>query len=346
MQIERLPFGSFYNQKVNQITLSNDNCMSVSILELGGRITHLLVPNSEGKIADVVLGLDNLNAYTKDPHYFGALIGRVANRIEGAQYEVNSETVMVNGNAYNGKHCVHGGRFGYHHRVWEEVEVIQNDDEIAVTLRMFDADGEEGFKNNVEIFATYTLTNTNILTLQYKATSDGPTPISTTAHSYFNLFGHDYGCIDEHELEIYSNQVLEQREDRLPSGTMLPVEKTEFDFQAITSLKAMVNNRIEINHSYVFNYPKNTKRPLLKMAKLKGDGRVLRVSSNESTLHFYNGHNLDGVEGKSGSVYEKYAGLCLEPKGFVNAINEPTFPCTIIDKLDCYQHTIVYDFSQ
>lgn len=346
MQVEHFSFGTFYNQSVGRIVLSNDNGMSVSILELGGIINHLYVPNKKGELADVVLGFDNLPSYTKDNHYFGALIGRVANRIEGAEFDLYGENIKVNGNAYQGKHCVHGGRFGYHRRVWEETETKQIDDEISVTLRLLDSDGEEGFKHNVIVYATYTLTNNNTLTLSYTATSDGPTPVSMTAHSYFNLFGHQTGSIGSHTLTLYSDKLLEQKEDRIPSGRIVGVQGTELGFCKPTRLQQSIDRKDEVNHSYVFKSSDGNDNGLKKMALLEGDGRRLTLFSNEKTVHFYNGHNLDGVYGKDSTPYPRYAGLCLEPKGYVNGINEANFPCTIIGPSTDYQHTIIYDFSQ
>lgn len=344
MNIERFPFGSFYNQSVNRVVLSNERGMSVSILELGGIVTHLLVPNNKGELADVVLGFDNINSYTKDVHYFGALIGRVANRIEGAQFNCEGESVKVNGNAYQGKHCVHGGRFGYHRRVWQEAESSIGHDRASVTFRLLDADGEEGFHHNVVVFATYTLTSNNILTLSFAASADGVTPISLTAHSYFNLHGHKTGSIGNHRLTIFSDQMLEQKEDRIPSGRIISSIATEMDFSTSTELNQSVESELEVNHSYAFGEREG--ESLRKMATLEGGDRVLTLYFNEKTLHFYNGHNLDGIKGKEGAYYPRYAALCLEPKGYVNAINEARFPSTIIDPSTDYQHTIVYDFSQ
>ncbi|WED24750.1 galactose mutarotase [Vibrio sp. JC009] len=346
MQIERFTFGTFYNQSVSRIVLSNENGMSVSVLELGGIINQLHVPDDKGELADVVLGFDSLSPYTRDNHYFGAMIGRVANRIEGAEFNLDGETIRVNGNAYAGKHCVHGGRFGYHRRVWQEVESSQSDSEVSVTLKLLDADGEEGFKHNVEVLATYTLTNSNKLTLSYSATADGPTPISMTAHSYFNLFGHENGSVKDHSLTIFADKLLEQKEDRIPSGNLISVKGTEFCFGRQTLLREGVEKGLEINHSYAFGHPETCTGDLKKMARLEAGGRVLTVFSNEKTLHFYNGHNLDGIDGKGEAYYPRYAGLCLEPKGYVNGINEPNFPCTVIDPSTSYDHTIVYDFSQ
>lgn len=346
MHIKRVPFGIFYNQSVNQIVMTNNNGMSVSILELGGIISNLFVPNDKGEIADVVLGLNNIGDYVRhDSHYFGALIGRVANRIQGAQFELAGEKFVVNGNAYHGKHCVHGGRFGYHRRVWQESSSTQDNDKLSITFKLIDSDGEEGFKNSVTVFATYRLNNDNQLSVEFQASADGPTPISLTGHSYFNLFGHQYGSIAEHKLTIYADTYLQQKEDRIPSGKLIPAQGKAFNLQSPTLLKEAVENQEEVNHSYVFNQPDDTSTKLKKMATLEGDGRVLTLYSDEKTLHFYNGHNLDAVKGKENTVYPRYAGLCLEPKGYVNAINQAEFPCTIIDSKNQYQHTIVYDFK-
>lgn len=345
MHIERVAFGTFYNQSVNKYILTNDNGMSVSVLELGGIITHLMVPNNQGEIVDVVLGFDSLKPYVEhDSHYFGAVIGRVANRIEGSRFQVGDEDVNLDGNAYGGKHCVHGGRFGYHRRVWQLVDQVESANDISITLKLFDGSGEEGFKHNVTVHATYTLTNSNKLGISFSANADGPTPVSMTAHSYFNLFGHKQGEINDHKLTIYSNEILEQKEDRIPSGNVISVNNTQFSFQS----PSRVTQKVDINHSYVFDRASDNgtaKKPLVKMATLEADGRRLTLLSNEQTLHFYNGHNLDGMAGKEQMAYSKFSGLCLEPKGYVNSVNTPNFPCTIIDESKRYHHDIIYDFG-
>lgn len=345
MKIESLPFGHFYNQEVNKFVLSNDNGMSVTILELGGIINHLYVPNIKGEQADVVLGFHTVQGYVEhDSHYFGALIGRVANRIEGAKYWLNGETVRLNGNAYDGRHCVHGGRFGYHRRVWQHVESQQSDEQVSITLRLIDESGEEGFVHKVVVHATYTLTKQNALELTFRAHATGPTPISTTAHSYFNLFGHQSGSIEDHQLTVFATRYLEQKEDRIPSGRRLNIDQSMLDFRNRTLLAEGIAAGNEVNHSYVFDEQVEQDK-MHKMACLTGAGRSLTVYSNERTLHVYNGHNLSGLQGKNGAVYARYAGICLEPKGYVNAVNEPAFPCTIIDADTEYEHKILYEFG-
>ncbi|WP_373236368.1 aldose epimerase family protein [Cohaesibacter celericrescens] len=346
MQITSHKFGTFYNQAVNKIHLENDRGMSAQIIELGGIVTSMIVPDDKGVLADVVLGFDDLKSYATDSHYFGALIGRVANRIEGAQFRLNNETTHVDANAYQGRHCVHGGRFGYHHRVWRMDKTEKTDTYVAVTLVLDDKDGEEGFQNDVHVQARYELDNNNRLTLSFFATASGPTPISLTAHSYFNLQGHDTTSIANHSLTIFSKTLLEQREDRLPNGQIISTEGTRFSLSSPTLLQKIVSDGFEINHSYVID--ETAQKPaqtLRRLAQLEAAGRHMQVWSNESTLHFYNGHNLDGVKGKGGTTYNRFAGLCLEPKGFVNGINEPAFPCCIIDQETPYHHSIMYDFG-
>ncbi|MEZ9133526.1 hypothetical protein BCV02_16550 [Vibrio breoganii] len=340
MKVRKETCGSFYNQRIIKTVLTNTNGMSVCLLNLGGIITEMWVPNEDGELKDVVLGPKTIQGYINDPHYFGACIGRVANRIENAQFTLDDETIKVNGNAYSGKHCVHGGRFGYHRRVWEITRTGETQEGVFVVLSLFDQDGEEGFKHSVWIEATYTLDNNNRLTLRFDAKSDRKSPISLTAHSYFNLFGHDYGSIGDHELKIYAQKLLQQKEDRIPNGELVPVEGSEFDFTQMTSLKRTTTSQVDINHSYQIESPK-----LQKVAELKGGGLRLELYSNESTLHFYNGHNLNGIQGKGSIAYDKFAGLCLEPKGYVNSVNIPHFPTTYVDKDNPYTHEIIYQFS-
>ncbi|WP_114010996.1 aldose epimerase family protein [Cohaesibacter intestini] len=339
-------FGHFYNQPVRKIRLENDHGMSVEILELGGIITSLLVPDNKGDIADIVLGFDDLPSYVRDRHYFGALIGRVANRVEGAQFRLNGETVRVDANAHEARHCVHGGRFGYHRRVWRLLSSQEMADSVAITLGLLDGDGEEGFPHSVDVTARYHLDNDNCLSLTFEAAADGLTPINLTAHSYFNLLGHDTGSIADHRLDIFADHGLEQGADRVPTGRLLPLSDMGLALDGRYSLREMVDQGLAFNHSYIPDRSL-TSQPIAtrRMARLEAGGRALEIWSNELTLHFYNGHNLDGVRGKDGAIYPPFSGLCLEPKGYVNAINQPAFPARLIDQNTRYQHRIEYQFS-
>lgn len=340
MPVSSQHIGQFYNQPVQEVTLSTQSGLSVSILTLGGIIRCLHVPDSEGKVKDVVLGYDSLADYAKDTHYMGAIIGRVANRIEDAQFNFNGETIKVDGNAYGGKHCVHGGRFGYHHRVWQIARVDETDDEVSLWLVLEDADGEEGFKGNVTVSAKYTLTKTNQLKLDISACSDIASPMSMTAHSYFNLNGHESGIMANHLLHIPSNRALQQKQDRIPNGEIVSVKNTAFDYSLGMMLAECVNNDIDINDSYVLNETEEIRL----VADLRTPKLGLRVFSNEDTLHFYNGHNLHQAVGKDNVAYEKFAGVCLEPKGYVNAVNIEHFPLSQVSPGKPYKHSILYEF--
>ncbi|WED28753.1 galactose mutarotase [Vibrio sp. DW001] len=343
MQINSSKHGVFFNQDVSLFTLENDNGMQVSISQLGGIITSLYVPDVKGEAIDVVAGFDNFKNYIDNPHYIGALIGRVANRIEGASYTINDTVQHVFGNAYDGRHCVHGGYLGYNRRVWSVLSTDITKETVSLNLQLIDSDGEQGFKGNVLVDVRYCLNNDNQLTLTFSAVPDTATPLSFTGHSYFNLFGYKNETIADHHVQVFSSHILEQKEDRIPSGKIVDISMTEYDFSTPTSLtKSIEQLQSEINHSYVFNNPN---RELIKMAQVQANNRMLTIYSNEKILHFYNGHNLDGVKGKNGLNYARYAGLCLEPKGYVNSINTPQFPSSIFQAEQTYNHTIKYDFG-
>lgn len=344
MKIECAKHGLFYNQDVDVYTLSNDLGMTVKISQLGGIITHLWVPDEQGEVADVVAGYDEIKSYAEPQHFMGALIGRVANRIEGAQYELDGQTYKVNANLNAGKHNLHGGYLGYNLRVWR-VEAIHEEEEfVSLHLRLFDQDGEQGFSGNVIVDAVYTLTNKNLLKLEMTAVTDKATPISFTEHSYFNLNGHDSGLVDNHVLQLNSTYVLEQKEDRMPTGKVVDVSNSCMDFSKPTPLSISISEMYDegINHSYVMD---NHDNELILMATLSAAGRRLKISSNEQTLHFYNGHNLIDVKGKDGATYQRFSALCLEPKNYVNGVNIEAFPSNILQPEDTYRHTILYDFG-
>ncbi|MFA0439677.1 hypothetical protein BCU70_18470 [Vibrio sp. 10N.286.49.C2] len=356
MTIEINHFGFFYNQEVNEVTLTSATGMSVSLLTLGGIIKNLLVPIRNGQRVDVVLGYDTVQQYANDSHYMGAIIGRVANRIENAKFRFNEQDISVNGNAYDGRHCVHGGRFGYHHRVWTLEETAETADFVSATFTLKDGDGEEGFQGNLLLTATYTLTSSpstsehqgaekretnNTLTLTIDATADAASPISLTAHSYFNLNGHESTDVRNHLLTLPSQSVLQQKHDRIPNGNIMSIADSIFDFSTGEKLSKSIDRNIDINDSYTLA----TSNTIRNIAKLRTQELALNVLSNEQTVHFYNGHNLHKVQGKTGVIYGKFSGVCIEPKGYVNSVNLAQFPTSIVSPSVPYNHTIVYDFS-
>ncbi len=211
-----------------EYTLTNDRGMSVSVLNYGGIITKIIVPDRKGNHENVVLGYRDYKDYNQNPNYFGALIGRVAGRIQGASFELDNKTYNLAAN--NGENHLHGGPEGFHQVIWEAAP-FQKEDAVGLSLTHKSMDGEGGYPGNVDITVTYTLTNENQLVLDYFASSDQTTPITLTNHSYFNLSGRLKNTVHEHRVAIDSSKFVELDEELIPTGKLIPVEGTPFDFR-------------------------------------------------------------------------------------------------------------------
>ncbi len=345
MNITKKHHGNFRNKDVSIYTLSNDNNMTVTISELGGIIVSLIVPDDKGETKDVVLGYDDFNQYATQPNpFFGAIVGRVANRIRGASYTINGKTYKLDANE-NGN-TLHGGTNSYSMRVWDTKSTDTTKDSTSLVLSLLDPDGEQGFGGNVNVTATYTLSNDNTLKLEMIATTDQETPISFTAHSYFNLNGHDSSeDTSKHTLQVNAEKRLDKNDDSIPNGDISSILNTNLDFTKPQSLERSYKEIQAIDVSYIIPKEEKDASKVVEVATISGYGRTMSVSTNEKTIHFYNGCGLSNQKGKNGAVYNACAGLCLEPKGYVNSVNIDHFPSDILKPGEEYNHTIIYAFS-
>lgn len=330
---------------VELYVLSNGR-ITAKVMTYGGIVTELHVPDRQGKTADVALGFDTLDAYiAKNPH-FGALTGRVANRIAGASFTLDGQEYKLAAN--NGRNTLHGGLKGFDKRVWK-AEDVSGPGGPAVKLSYLSRDGEEGFPGNLSIAVTYTLTPDDALRIDYAATTDKPTLVNLTNHSYFNLAGHASGTILNHELTIAADQYTPSDAEFIPTGQLAPVKSTPLDFNTPTAIGARFDQLQKEPRGYDDNYVirPDTRSPAFAVrARDPESGRVMEMYTTEPGVQFYTGNFLDGsVKGKGGVAYNKHAGFCLEAQHYPDAPHQPSFPSIILRPGTTYTQTTIYKFS-
>jgi len=336
-------------EEVYIFELSNSNGMTVEIINYGGIIVSLNSPDRDGKIDDVVLGYDKLEDYeNRNNAYFGAIIGRHANRIEGSVFELNGKEYRLNAN--EGKNHLHGGLKGFDKVVWN-AEIIENSSGECLQLSYTSPDGEENYPGNLDTKVTYTLTNDNALKIEYSAVSDKDTVVNLTNHSYFNLSGHDKGDITEHLVMINADKFTAINEECLPTGEIREVKGTPMDFTALTTIEPGLSSGYEqiifgkgYDHNFVLNV---SEKDIEKAAEVYDDksGRLMEVYTTKPGIQFYTGNFLDNILGKGGARYGKRSGLCLETQYFPNAMKHKHFPSPILRAGQEYRHTTIYKFS-
>jgi len=321
--------------------------MEVSVTNYGGIITALRVPDRWGRIDDVVLGHDTLEGYLHRSRYFGALIGRYANRIAGGRFSLNGTRYSLTQN--NGENHLHGGFRGFDKVVWEAREIIQSD-AAGLELSYLSREGEEGYPGNLETRVTYLLTNGNELRIEYFATSDQNTIINLTNHSYFNLAGG--GTVLDHQLAIKADNFTPINKGLIPTGEIRSVKDTPLDFTCRTAIGARINNHDEqlcfaggYDHNFVLRTGAETFRKAATVYEPM-TGRVMEVSTTQPGMQFYSGNFLDGsIAGKSGRAYIKHSGCCFETQHFPDSPNQPSFPSTLLKPGEEYRHTTSFKFS-
>lgn len=337
-------------QQVDLYTLRNSKDAEACIMTYGGIVQKLLMPDKNGKLADVVLGYDTLDGYTgtNDP-YFGALIGRYGNRIGGATFTLEGKTYTLAKN--NNGNSLHGGLKGFDKKVWTAKPSVGVHGP-QLTLAYVSVDGEEGYPGNLEVTAIYTLTENNELKLEFTAKTDKPTVVNLTHHSYFNLAGQGNGDILGHIVYINSDKTTPVDSGLIPTGAFADVAGTPFDFRKPTAIGARINDPDPVlqygpgyDHNWVINKPLGQFGLMARVVETNS-GRVMEVLSDQPGLQFYAGNFLDGsITGKDGKVYQKHYAFCMEPQHYPDSPNKPNFPTTELKPGETYHNTIVYKFS-
>ncbi len=365
LSIDKQPFGTLSDgTAVDKYTLSNARGMTVSILTYGGIIQSLSVPDAHGRVANVTLGFADLAgylspAYVKANPYFGAIIGRYGNRIGGAKFTLDGTTYTLDPN--NNGNTLHGGTTGFDKVVWK-AEEVPGQDTVGLRLSRLSPAGEgcanppascTGFPGNLDVSVLFTLDNANRLRFDYTATTDKPTVVNLTNHSYWNLAGEGSGTIENHLLRINADRFTPVDEGLIPTGELRPVAGTPFDFRTFHTIGERLRDNDQqlmfgrgYDHNFVLNAPGGDGLNPAAQLVDPSSGRVLTISTKEPGIQFYSGNFLDGtLYGTSGHAYRQGDGLALETQHLPDSPNKPQFPSTRLDPGQTYDTTTVYAFS-
>lgn len=335
--------------ELRYVTLKNCNGMKVTVINYGAAIASIEVPDKKGIFQNVVLGHKDLTNYIGGRFYFGATIGRYANRIARGCFKINGREYKVTKNQ-NGN-LLHGGGVGFDKRFWR-TSLLLEDSYPVIKLTLFSPDCDEGFPGNVEVKTYYSLTDENELKIKYEAVSDKTTVINLTNHSYFNLTGSPINSILDHVLKINASKFTPIDDSMIPTGRIADVSETPMDFRVPYNIGGRINKQYEqldIAGGYDHNWVINNFNGSLREAATLFDplsGRLMEVITNQPGIQFYSGNNLDRKpKGKEKVWYKRYSGLCLECQRFPDSPNKNSFPSVLLNPENVYKQNTTYRFS-
>jgi aldose 1-epimerase len=350
MKITQKSFGkTAQGEAVTLYTLTNGNGMKVSLTNYGANIVSIIVPDSKGTMADVNLGYDKVAGYEKNAPGFGSFIGRHANRIGGAKFEINGKIYELDKN--DGDNNLHGGFTGYNKFVYE-TESYEDDDIASVEFSRLSPHMEQGFPGNLDITVTYSLTEANELVIEYLAVSDRDTIVNLTNHSYFNLSGHNAGSVLDHKVWIKANQFTPTDKQLIPTGELRDVTGTPMDFRVAKKLGQDIDSNYEplvfaggYDHNYVLDISGTDVEKVAEMIDEKS-GRKLEVFTDMPGIQLYSANFLTPIEdSKAGAVYNKRDAVCFETQYFPNSCNISSFPSCLLKAGKEYDSVTIYKFS-
>lgn len=328
-----------------EYTLSNKAGMSVSFLNYGGIITKMITPDQNGKLENIVLGYENYNEYKDNPNCFGAIIGRVAGRIENAQFHLNGQEYHLQNN--EGNHHLHGGETAFHHTLWD-ASPIHQETRIGVKLTHTSPDGEGGYPGRVHVSVTYWLTTDNDFIIDYEAESDQDTALTLTNHTYFNLSGLK-DTVGQHVVTMNSDRFLELDEELIPTGKLVDVSNTPFDLRHGKSLEEGFNSTYPQNliagngydHYFLLN---DTDQPNI-LVEHEQSGRTLTVTTNQPGVVMYTANGLEDGLKLNGGMSEKHLGVCFETQGPPASLHHDDLPSIILKANETYEKQTVFSFG-
>lgn len=350
--ITKRPFGALADGRlVDLYALHNKTGLEARIMTYGAIIVSLETRDRDGKLADIVLGFDSVSDYVKASPYFGAIVGRYANRIAKGRFTLDGQTYHLPIN--NPPNSLHGGTRGFDKTVWD-AKPFENQDGVGLVLSLVSPDSDQGYPGTVHAQVTYTLTDDDELRVEYHATTDKPTPINLSQHSYFNLTGDARRDVLGHVLTLAADSYTPVDSTLIPMGQLAPVTGTPFDFRAPTAIGARINAddvQIRYGHGYDHNFVLNRAAPadsgLTHAAHVLEpiSGRMMGVYTSEPGVQFYSGNFLDGtIHGKRGRVYGFRFGFCLETQHFPDSPNHAQFPSTILRPGEEFSSKTVFVF--
>lgn len=343
MSIRKESFGQTADgEQIDLYILTNTKGLRARIMNYGATLLSLEVPDKNGNLADITLGFDTLDEYLNKRNFFGVTVGRYANRIGGAKFVLNGVEYKLAAN--NGKNHLHGGLKGFNKVVWN-AEEMQTKDGTAVKMSYVSQDGEEGYPGKLTCTVTYTLTDNNELKISYEAETDKTTVVNLTNHSFFNLAGQGNGDILDHEVMLNADKYTPVDEGLIPTGEIKSVKDSPMDFTKPMAIGSRID---KVAGGYDHNYVLNSGGGSLALAARVYEptsGRVMEIHTTEPGIQFYTGNFLDGsVTGKSGKVYKKHYGFCLETQHFPDSPNKPNFPSVVLNPGQKYSTVTVHKF--
>jgi aldose 1-epimerase len=343
MQISKHPYGKDHlDRPVTEYTMTNASGASVSVMDLGGTVTRILMPDRGGKLGDVALGYDDALSYMTKGGSLGALIGRVGNRIGGASFELDGKTYHLTPN--NGANNLHGGPNGFDKQIFQ-VETLGD----ALVFSLESPDGDQGFPGTLTVTAKYTLSDDNEFAIEYRAETDRPTLVNLTNHTYFNLDGHDAQDIRDLTLQLYADSVTEVDDGLIPTGKFLSTADLVYGFRTPTRLGDVLDHpdaAMRNAGGVDFNYCAGKDGVMKRIATLYSPktGREMQVLTDLPGVQIYTGQGLRQT-GKDGVQYRRYSGICLETQRYPDAIHHPNFPSVVLRPGEVYFTRTVHRFS-
>ena len=325
-------------------SLRNESGMLVEIIDYGCTIVRCIVPDSNGNNTDVVLGYDTVQGYEEGSAFFGATVGRYANRIANGQFTLDGKSYEVAKN--NGNNHLHGGVEGFHRKIW-----TANIDGENLIMRYKSIDSEESYPGNLDVTISFTLNDNNALKIEYGAVTDKITLCNLTNHSYFNLNGHDSGTIENHVMQIFSSAYTKTDAESIPTGDLADVTNSPMDFRNLTTIGENINStfdQVKQPGGFDSNWSIDGWDKTLRQAAFTAcneSGVTLSTYTTLPGIQFYSGNSISNSVGKGGAIYNRRDGFCLETQHYPNSINCPNFPQAILNPGEEYNETTIYQFS-
>ena len=329
-------------EEARLFTIQNDKGMEIKVSDYGATLVQVRVPDKEGRLLDVVLGYDDVQGYEAGNAFFGATIGRVANRIGNGEFRLGGRTYELTRN--DGQNTLHGGRDFYNKRIWKPGETQED----HVEFLMDSPSGDQGFPGNVKISVTYTLTKDNEVKIHYRAVPDADTLMNLTNHSYFNLSGHASGTVLDQEVMLYADAYARADSQSIPTGEIVPVSGTPMDFRQLKPVGAEIEEAYEAlefgkgyDHNWVLNGNGYRKAAFMRS---KESGIAMEVYTDLPGMQFYTANFVDHEKGKAGAVYNMRQAACFETQYFPDAVHKDHFEGPEVKAGEVYETTTAYRF--
>ena len=331
-------------QAVTQFSCTNANGLRMNLITYGAIMTSFDCPDRDGKLANVTLSCPDIAGWEACGSYFGATVGRYCNRIANGQFELEGESYTLAKN--NGENHLHGGLKGFDKVIWNG-EAVETDEGVGVVFTYTSADGEEGYPGELSVKATYMLNNEDELSIEFEATTDKATPVNLTNHNYWNLAGAGSGTIHDQELKLNSSFYLAVNDSLIPTGDLLEVENTPFDFVDFHKIGERIEQAggdpIGYDHCYVIDRGEADGMVTAAVVRDPASGRVMEITTTQPGIQFYSGNFLDGTPGSGG--FPQYNAFCLETQHYPDSPNQEKFPTTILKPGETYSQKTVHRFS-